>query len=244
MTRAFQFLFFSVLLLTISSFSPAHAQVPIDSRMSGSWYDPAHDGEGFVLEVLEGNKAAVYWFTYDEDGGQRWFFGSGSTLNDTLVVDTLLVSSGAVFGERFDPDDVIYEEVGNLTIKWTDCSTATATYTVNGTQGQQALSRLTTVAGLGCETSATAPSPMSGSWFDQTHNGEGLVIEILDDGRALVYWFSYDASGRQAWFFGLGEQDGSSFSVSEMYITSGGRFGPEFDPQQVQHLPAAPGRDR
>jgi len=237
MIRTPQFLFLTVLLLTISNFNPAHAQVLVDSRMSGSWYDPSHDGEGFVLEVLEGNKAAVYWFTYDEEGGQRWFFGTGITVNDTLVVDALLVSSGAVFGEQFESDNVIYEEVGNLTITWTDCSTATATYTINGVDGQQALDRLTTVAGLGCETSATAPSSMTGSWFDQTHNGEGLVIEILDAGRALVFWFSYDASGRQAWFFGLGEQDGSIISVSDMYITRGGRFGPDFDPHQVQHSP-------
>lgn len=69
---------------------------------------------------------------------------------------------------------------------------------------------LTTVAGLGCDAPSTTASPMTGSWFDQTHNGEGLVIEILDDGRALVFWFSCDTSGKQAWFFGLGEQNGSA----------------------------------
>jgi arylsulfatase A-like enzyme len=78
---------------------------------------------------------------------------------------------------------------------------------------------------------------MSGSWFDQSHDGEGLVIEVLDNGKALVYWFSYDGEGRQAWFFGLGEQDGSAVSIPTMYITSGGRFGPDFDPGQVRLTP-------
>ncbi|MCP4044914.1 MAG: hypothetical protein GY732_02855, partial [Gammaproteobacteria bacterium] len=56
---------------------PACAQAAIDERMSGSWYDPAHNGEGFLLEVLEDEQAIVYWFTYDENGNQRWFIGLG-----------------------------------------------------------------------------------------------------------------------------------------------------------------------
>jgi len=153
--------------------------------------------------VLESGAAVVYWFTYDTTGGQRWFFGTGNAVNDTVVFDTLLVTTGPVFGDQFEPDDVIYTEVGSLSIKWTDCSTAIATYTIDGTAGSQALSRLTTVAGLDCEAPISTSSPMSGSWFDQTHNGEGLAIEILNDGSTLVFWFSYDGDGKQAWFLWL-----------------------------------------
>ncbi|MCP4046172.1 MAG: sulfatase-like hydrolase/transferase, partial [Gammaproteobacteria bacterium] len=78
---------------------------------------------------------------------------------------------------------------------------------------------------------------MSGSWFDQTHDGEGLVIQSLNDGRMLVFWFSYGSNGKQAWFFGLGEQDGSTVTISEVNMTNGGRFGPDFDPDQVQMVP-------
>jgi len=234
MNNTLKYLFYIMLLLMAGSINNAHAQTVVDSKMSGSWFDPTHNGEGFLMEVLEDGKAIVYWFTYDEAGGQRWFFGTGNAVGDTAVFDTLLTTTGPVFGEQFEPDDVVFSEVGKLSIKWTDCSTSTATYTINGTAGSQALSRLTTVAGLDCEAPISASSPMSGSWFDQTHNGEGLVIEILNDGRALVFWFSYDGDGKQAWFFGLGEQDGTTISISEMNITSGGRFGPDFDPEQVQ----------
>ena len=67
--------------------------------------------------------------------------------------------------------------------------------------------------------------------------GEGLVIEALSNGLVLIFWFSYDEDGKQAWFYGLGEQDGTGIIVSEMLITSGGRFGPNFDPDQVQLEP-------
>ncbi len=237
MNKAFKYLFYIMLLLVSVSDNLAHAETLVDSKMSGSWFDPTHNGEGFLLEVLESGTVVVYWFTYDEAGNQRWFFGTGSTQGDTVVVDTLLAASGSVFGEGFDPDDVVFSEVGNLSIKWADCSIATATYTIDGVSGNQDLSRLTTLAGLDCGGSVSTPSPMTGSWFDQTHDGEGLLVEILNDGRALVYWFSYDGDGNPVWFFGVGEQDGELISIPEMSITSGGRFGPDFDPDQVQLEP-------
>ena len=39
-------LFFSILFLIIGGLIPAYAQAAIDESMSGSWYDPSHDGEG------------------------------------------------------------------------------------------------------------------------------------------------------------------------------------------------------
>ena len=230
-------LIFCLLLLILGGVSLCHAQTSIDSRMSGGWYDPTHNGEGFLVEVLQDNQAVVYWFTYDEIGEQRWFTATGKIENDTAVFDTLLQTGGAVFGEQFDPDDIVYSNVGELSIAWSDCTHATATYTVNGTAGSQELVRLSTLAGLDCEEPFSAPSAMSGSWFDQTHDGEGLVIEILNNGNALVYWFSYDGNGRQAWFFGVGEPGGGIISISTLYITSGGHFGPDFDPEQVQLTP-------
>jgi arylsulfatase A-like enzyme len=230
-------LFCGLLLLTFAGLGTSHAQEVVDSRMSGAWFDPAHNGEGFLVEVLADRQAVVYWFTYDENGRQRWFIATGIIENDTAVFDTLLHTGGAVFGERFDPDDVVRSDVGELSIRWSDCSNATAAYTVDGASGSQALTRLSTLAGLDCEAPFSASSTLSGSWFDQTHDGEGLVIEALDNGDALVYWFSYDGQGRQAWFFGVGERDGNAISVPEMYTTSGGRFGPDFNPGQVQLTP-------
>jgi arylsulfatase B len=234
MNKAVRNLFLCLLWLATAGFNPAHAEPLVDSRMSGSWFDPTHNGEGFLLEVLESNRAVVYWFTYDETGAQRWFTSVGEVNNGSAVFDELMVASGPVFGDEFNPDAVEYSDIGELSIEWIDCSHATATYTVNGVAGNQTLDRLSTLAGLDCEAPISTPSPMSGSWFDQTHNGEGLVIETLPDGRVLIFWFSYDGDGKQAWFYGFGEQDGTHISISNMYITSGGRFGPDFDPEQVQ----------
>jgi hypothetical protein len=51
MNKAVSYLFFCLLLLTTGGFDLAHAEPLVDSRMSGSWYDPSHSGEGFLLDT-------------------------------------------------------------------------------------------------------------------------------------------------------------------------------------------------
>jgi arylsulfatase A-like enzyme len=227
----------SLVLLFAGSPLPLNAQAVIGPEMSGAWYDSSHDGEGFLLEVLDDGQVVVYWFTYDEAGRQRWFIGTGTAENETVVFNELMAASGALFGEEFDPDDVVFADIGQLTISWESCFQATASYIVNGEEGFQALDRLSSLAGLECSSAASEASPLSGSWFDHTHSGEGLAIEALPDGRVLIYWFSYDMQGNPAWFFGIGESEHRTITVAEMYSTSGGRFGAQFDPADVRLQP-------
>ena len=37
------------MLLGAGAFNTAHAQTVVDSKMSGLWFDPTHNGEGFEL---------------------------------------------------------------------------------------------------------------------------------------------------------------------------------------------------
>lgn len=235
MTRATLLLILTFTLVQAGSAVTALASIAIDARMSGTWGDPAHDGEGFVLHVLADNQALVYWFTYDEAGAQRWFYSLGRIENEAAVFESLLQASGGVFGEDFDPDTVNFIEAGELSITWTDCGSATANYTVNGVTGSQALNRVSALAGLECDAANPVAASMSGTWGETTRNGEGLVIEQLGTGNAIVYWFSFDTQGNQAWFYGVGPQDGSRILVEEMIVTRGGRFGDGFNPAQVQY---------
>lgn len=215
----------------------AFADVVVDQHMTGAWFDPSHSGEGYILEVLNEQAAVVYWFTYDEDGAQRWFIGEGEVLGDRIEFAELLAGSGGRFGPDFDPGDVVLSPVGDLTMQWTDCGTARATYQVDGRAGDQSLVRLTDVAGLECGAGEQIAFPHTGSWYDRTHSGEGLVLEALPDNRALLFWFSYDGEGQPAWFYGTGVLEENIIQVDEMLQTRGGRFGPDFDPGDVEQLP-------
>ncbi|MGE4072932.1 MAG: hypothetical protein AB7E72_17330 [Lysobacterales bacterium] len=75
----------------------------------------------------------------------------------------------------------------------------------------------------------------SGTWYDPNRVGEGLLVQILGDGRASVYWFGYraDAPNEQTWLVGTGDFEGEVLRVADVYRPTGGGFGPSFNPNQV-----------
>lgn len=75
---------------------------------------------------------------------------------------------------------------------------------------------------------------MSGSWYDPARSGEGFTIEVLGPDHALVVWYTYDRNGGQMWLLGVGRIHGGRIVVDPMARTVGTRFGPDFDPAQVQ----------
>lgn len=75
-------------------------------------------------------------------------------------------------------------------------------------------------------------SGFTGAWFDPEQNGHGLFIEVLPGGRLLVWWFTFDDEGNQMWFGGVGDITGDTAEI-EVYRTEGGRFIPNFDPDDI-----------
>ena len=110
-------------------------------------------------------------------------------------------------------------------------------YNLPGRKGRFNLQRLSRILGAGCGSSSD-PVPTeatrSGSWFTASQDGHGFVIEILENGQVLVYWFSYDLEGNQAWFFGVGTVNGDELTVSETFATRGPVFGPDFNPDDLE----------
>ena len=77
---------------------------------------------------------------------------------------------------------------------------------------------------------------ISGAWYDTSHDGEGWLLDILADGRALVNWFTYDPEGNQAWFLNTGQVEGDTIRFN-LLVPSGTDFGPTFDPDRVNRPP-------
>lgn len=216
-------------------YDQAPANLPsVDHRFNGAWFDASHNGEGFIIEVLEDGRAVIYWFTYQEDGSQRWMVGTGEIEDNIIRTDALMDTRGGQFGAGFNPDDVVLKNVGSLSISFLNCSSALVNYNVDGNGANQNTSRLTHVSGHGCGNETPAPAiDISGSWFDPSHNGEGFIIEQLSDDNALVFWFTYDDEGKQSWMFNIGEIDNGSIHIPQLVQPSGGQFGRSFSPDSV-----------
>ncbi|MGY6554862.1 MAG: hypothetical protein ACXIUM_10110 [Wenzhouxiangella sp.] len=245
------------------------AREPLDIALSGSWYAPERLGEGVVFHQLDEEQALLYWFTFDDVGQQRWLFGLGR-LHEFGADWRALQQSFGRFGIGLVADD---EQPGmatrggfRLDRLGAEVLMAERSYVetdidrecillfpqplacVSGGQSDRLVfERATELAGTSCE-NRTGFEHLSGAWFNPASDGEGFLIEMLEDGRAAVYWFTYqpDDSGAQAWMIGVGDPlifpgDGPGLgsvvlSIGELFQPVGARFGEAFDPEDIELL--------
>ena len=216
---------------------------------SAMWYDPARDGEGWMLEILADDRAVLYWFTFDEDGNPRWLAGFGEIDRrdggDEIRFDDLFSASGARFGSGFDPADVAYAHQGHATLRFLDCDRGEVAFDAYGRQGEFSLARLTRPMGAdGCRPIHGTPGEpvqayagQSGSWFDPAWDGQGYSLEWLSDGSAALVWFTFDGQGQPYWMIATGEPDDGKIVFENVSSVQGGRFVDAFDPEQVRYTP-------
>jgi N-acetylneuraminic acid mutarotase len=225
----------------------------VGPAMSGSWYAPERNGEGFTLQVLDNGTAHAIWFTYPPVGSpaqQAWIYASGGRVQGDRVTFTgAFTTRGPRFGAAFDPAAVQVIPWGTLELRFTTCNEAQVTYAGPAAwgAGTRTLTRLTSLAELECtgkrHVGARGARTMaglharSGAWFDPSHNGEGWNVEELADGRAQVYWFTYDGNGEQAWTIGVAPASGDPITVAESFRPVGTRFGSAFSAAQIQATP-------
>jgi hypothetical protein len=213
----------------------------LEPGITAAWYDPKHSGEGFLLEMLANNVAVMYWFTYDANGAQDWYVAAGEVRGNRIEFPNLLRVSGGEFGPGFDPGKITEEPVGSASFIWSDCDAGDMSYRIGTQTGRMQLVRLTRLMGIDCGYPILPPERpegfLSGSWYDPTHSGEGYNVEVLINGQVVVYWFSYDPEGKRRWFFGLGEIREGKLVFDDIMTTSGGIFGPDFDPDLVEYKP-------
>jgi hypothetical protein len=122
---------------------------------SGSWYNSAESGHGFVSQVINVNgkeTLVLVWYVY-LDGEQKWMLGTAPLVEGQASVE-MSIYSGADFPPDFDPADVVEEPWGTVLFKYTGASTATASWTTvypGYTNGSMNLQRLTTLSGHQCQ---------------------------------------------------------------------------------------------
>jgi len=216
---------------------------------SAHWFNPERAGEGIALEILENDRAQMYWFTYDEQGNQRWLIGTGDLLTENgstfAVFPGLIATRGGRFGPDFDPDEVELENVGTAMMSFSSCDEGLFTYEAFGQQETLPMTRLSRTMGADCAEPihgrtlfpVTEDARLSGSWFDPELSGQGFSLQWLDRDAALLTWYTYDDQGNQRWMIGQGEREGDEIVFEVMQTSRGGRFGPEFDPNEVELLP-------
>ena len=132
-------------------------QAPLDAGISGSWYNPAQNGQGWVIEMAGAstgsNQFLFYFYGYDNTGEQLWLLGLTTEVSDSSVTVDVLRFSGVGFGGDFDPTSASNESVGSMLFEFSDCDNATITFTSTSSElGSFSTSaqRLTSIATVDC----------------------------------------------------------------------------------------------
>jgi hypothetical protein len=115
----------------------------INAGMNDAWYNPATDGQGFLISVFpEHQLMFLAWFTYDTERppedvtaylgepGHRWLTAQGPYDGDTAEL-TLYVTSGGVFDQAEPSATVDLSGEGTLTIEFADCTEALVSYDID-----------------------------------------------------------------------------------------------------------------
>ena len=107
-----------------------HAQsTDVLDGISGAWYDPTHDGEGWFLEYLGNNNVLMYWFSYDNLGNQKWMLDVGTIdANNLITFANMSQKSGTFFGDNFNPDNVNNINWGTMQMQINNCNSISVSY--------------------------------------------------------------------------------------------------------------------
>jgi uncharacterized delta-60 repeat protein len=197
--------------LDLSAGSAGAAFNPDQRGLTGTWYNPATSGQGIVMQVapdlIATGEGVLFggWFTYDVKpaGGadkQRWYTlqGNVSASSASPVLD-IYTATGGNFNAA---PKVGASKVGSATLTFADCSHASLVYSFSdgsSRSGSIALSRLDSDASCsaaGDNGAAVGHGLLSGTWYDPTTSGQGLVVDVAPAQNTLFAgWYTYAPNG-------------------------------------------------
>lgn len=126
-----------------------------NAGLSGSYFLPARNGEGIVVQWLPDGQVLVIFFTYDLENNQQWVIGIGQSDGFSVTMDALYASGNSEWGSDYNQDDVVLTPWGTFELTWTECGGVQFSYN-------------STVSGYG---SATRPYQRLSTLWDTTCPG-------------------------------------------------------------------------
>ena len=232
-------------------------RVAIDSTISGSWFSPERSGEGFSLMLMDTGQPLIYSFTYDTGGEQLWYFEVGRSGEQFFDWPNLLEARGDFgAGLRWLDDTPALRNIARLRIDRIGSASIHVERSVIDYSGcppfdglppgpgdpvplpcpvstisdRNVQIQLTRLAGTSCE-NQDPHQWISGAWFNPDRDGEGFIVEVFENGRGLVYWFTYaaDGSGQPIWLTADARFSDNTLQLDSLLRPIGARAGRAFD---------------
>lgn len=99
----------------------------IDPGLSGVWWNPDRDGEGYVFDFFSlGSNRYLFatFYTYDANGNQAYLVGHTNEFTSPVTID-VSITEGGIFGPNYEPDDQVLIPWGTVTIDYLNCMEST-----------------------------------------------------------------------------------------------------------------------
>jgi hypothetical protein len=139
--------------LTVLRDTAVTGDATVDQSASGAWTTGNAPGQGITLYPIPAQRRLVgTWYTYTPTGALQWYTldscgtpagQSGCTLPNAFDNRRAVLTVYAPSGGRFlTTDPVALRVAGTLTITFSSCTSATATYDVDGRTGSFAMTNL------------------------------------------------------------------------------------------------------
>lgn len=134
--------FLLALVLTLVGNVTASAQEYQYIGIQGSWWNHEYAGEGFSVEEYGDGFVIAYWYTFNSMGEQLWLIGNGERDGNTVVLEMLKASGGAM-ADPANPENVQEEVWGTVTLTINDCTHMDMTFeSLEGDVGGYSITRL------------------------------------------------------------------------------------------------------
>jgi len=133
-----------------------------NSGLTGTWWNAARSGEGFVLDFGESNGMLTLFgsfYTFDDMGNQVWLTAQSTAINGAEITVDVFITNGPIWGDAFDPADVNTVQWGTGTFTFPGCTSGSVSLVPNAemmamgfTEYSQDLTRDAIESGIGCPT--------------------------------------------------------------------------------------------
>jgi hypothetical protein len=217
--------------------------IPVDDfivaeEIPGTYFNASRDGEGCQLTLERDQVVFVLTCYFYLEGEQFWLIGIGELVNGQIFFGELTITSGAQYGDEFDPADVVRTNWGSAIMTWSDCNNADLEL-LPILPGYEALTLeftriVPTICGGGGVQGDDAL--WMGAFFNAARDGEGFHFGVEAGSIYVMTWYTY-LDGKQVWMIGTGVRDGNRVVFSDVVITYGADFGSDFDPTDVVREP-------
>ena len=199
--------------------------------LSGLWWNPNESGWGIAVTQRR-NIVFAAWYTYDSAGNPKWYVMPSCTLPSSgtsgSCTGTLYQTAGPIFfGAAFNPALVNVSSVGSLTVAFTNASSGTMSYSVNGQARTVSIIRQVFQSG-------TVPPAIDYTdlWWNPDESGWGMAI-THQFGVMFLAWYVYDNTGKPIWYVAPDCVVSGNACSGTLYRTTGPPLGPSFDPAKV-----------